>query len=400
MLARWLLPATVRRYRVPLIFAAVGTAVFGTVLPFIASTADSAASDVNGLGSAALRAIEVAGYDASDRTPPLTREVVDGFLTVPHVDAAYPWVMDGIMVNVPNGEAESLSFVPRWPDLQPRLVSGAEPVALDEILVPQSFAEKQAITPGDRVTVEHTRRQAGSDTGQGVETVGVVSGTYDDTVPGIDGPGVAYATLDAVVATIADGLGHDPGWMAANYRFPKAYVIVDDTSNTTAVVRSIADQGFVSSSLTSLLSAIPMTQQFLDALRPILTAVLAVLLAVVGWSIAGSAVAARRPEVGVLRALGWSRGEVVRTFAVQFAATGLLVGGVGGALSLLMVTAAGAAGPGVELLGMPLGGRANVDLLTLAALVVAPAVVFLVAGTLPIVRAARIPPDDVLRSIA
>lgn len=396
-LARWLLPSGMRRVLVPLVVASLGVGFLGAALPMVADSASSTSERADGLGSAILRVVEIGSYGYESDPAPLDREALERIRAMADVESAHG--KSSVSLTVGAGDALVWpDLVSRIPAVQPPLVSGREPSAAGEILLSHGDATELGIVAGDEVETEYIRLLP-DESGVGVDGTATVVGTFDDTITGIDGEHVAYATDDMVWELLAQARSRSLEWMEANFVYPTAYVVLDDATSLPAFVDTMRAQGYSLASLASLLTGVSAAQSFLTGLQPILAIMLAVLLLVIGWSTASAAVASRRAEVGVLRALGWQRREVVWTFVAQFAAQGVAVGLTGAALTFAVAVGLGMV-PDAALFGVPLTIAVDGTLaMRLAGMTGATALVFVVAAVVPVLRASRIDPDEVLRDL-
>lgn len=401
-LARWMLPALFRRYALSLSLAAIGIGLFAVLVPVVSDTADSANSAIDGLGSPALRALNVAGYsgpDATQEVRELNKSTLAGIERMPHVERVAGWADALVSIETRSDGFLPYSFIPRIEGVQPPLVAGKEPDGDFRVLIPSSLATTYGFVEGDALPMEHNRFVS-EGVLEGTSTRATISGIYDDSVAGMDGGQVIYGTLPSALALLAIERGRDAEWMENNFTFPTAYVFADDVQEVSKLATELRDEGFGAESLTSLLTQVPSLQKFLDATRPVLASGLALFLVVIAWSTSSSVLASKRSEVGILRALGWSRREVVATFGLQFAAQGLVVGIGGAGIGLGVLLALRGWMSTTEFFGLPL----VIDLqpetfVQLTLLALAPVPLFLLTSAVPVARLANVAPDDVLREL-
>ncbi|TXK17743.1 ABC transporter permease [Homoserinibacter sp. GY 40078] len=391
------MPGLLSRYRVPTAIAIIGMAVFGTTSTLLGANASHTATDRYGLGSEALRAINVTSYGRDDDPSPVTAGALDELAALTHVESAHAWASTEIVLTVPD-DAISLSLVTRISAVQPAPTRGAEPTR-NGILLPESLRTEHGFDVGDTVTIEYIRSEDGNG-GVGVETEIPVDGFFDDTTVGLDGPGVAYGAPDAVLTLLGASRGHSLDWMHDNFVFTMGYLVVDDLEHIQDVADVLLERGYGATALTTLTSSLPAAQQLMDAVAVVLSILLGLFLVVTAAGIASSVVSARAAEVGVLRALGWRRHEVLVCFVAQFAAFGTLIGAIGVAAVGSLLAVVSLLPPGVRVLGVALDPRLDLNgWLTLLVLTLAPVIVFVLASAIPVLRLARIAPDEVLRDI-
>lgn len=399
-LTGWLLPSLLRRYKAPLALAAAGVAVFGLLLPLIGSTAEEASSSDAGLGAPVLRTVIISGYGPDATTSELTGRALEELARIEHVEAVDGWTQIGLTMLTAQTDPHFLNLTPRIAPVQPVVIAGSEPEVPGEIIIADTLANEAELSPGDPVIVESNRRIPGTQEGEGIDTEAVVVGVFDGSVVGVDGPDVAYGIADDVLAYVAQEQGVPLATLEASFGFPRAYVLVDDPQNLAAVVGELLATGYTAESLGSLLTRAPATQRFLNLMRPVTAGLLLVFLVVVAGATAGSVVAAKRSEVGLLRALGWSRREVTAAFNFQFLAMGAVVGISGATTSLLTLVVLRTGGEEITVFSVPLAVQLSVGVFSqLAALAIAPSLVFVLASVLPTRKLSRTPPDDVLREL-
>ncbi|GBD30619.1 Lipoprotein-releasing system transmembrane protein LolE [bacterium HR32] len=302
----------------------------------------------------------------------------------------------GAQIEVALAVAEGPALATREGRTEPVQVYGVDPELFDRALrieqrllagrflglrggqaaVGARLAQKLGIRPGDRLRVS---------TGSGVSTVLTIAGVYRTGFAGLD-DGVVLVTLQEGQSLL--GLGSSV--TVLGLRLPRVFdadrVAAQLAGRLPYEVRSWTQD------YRQLLSGLQAQSQssFLIQLFVVVAS---------GFGIASiltTNVLARLREIGVLRAMGATRGQVVRVFAYQ----GLIVGFLGGALgaavgsglALLFYRARLRAAPEVETFPVDLNA-ATVLLAWLAACVVG-----YLAALAPARQAARIDPIQVIRS--
>ncbi len=395
--ARWALPSLLRQAQISLTVATLAVALLGAFLPLVSGAAHSAATRTEGLGAAVLRTVQLGAYRLETDPRPLTLDNLADLETWPDVESVNGWAQVDLTL-ITHRTSATLALTPRIPGVQPPLVAGRDPRADDEVVVSVAVAEDLGIAVGDVVDVEHIER-AGTSDGWGEMSEATIVGLYDPSVQGVDGPEAVYGTESLVVRWVNAATGHSMAWAEENYTFPTAYITLTSIDASIAFMSDVSAAGYSPTSLSAMLGGVSNTQAFLDALRPMLTGVLGVALVFIGWGTASAFVAARRSEVGVLRALGWARREVGWAFTAQFAAQGALVGGIGAALALAGTAVLSSLGK-LTLFGVPLEARLDAPFLwQLVGLVVGAVCCFSLAALVPVWRVSSIAPDDVLRDV-
>jgi putative ABC transport system permease protein len=401
-LAFSLLPSMIRRYMAALLLAALGVGVFAAILPLVGSGAASAAGSERGLGAPALRAIEIAGSSADavgNDGPPLSREAIEDLTALDGVSAAYGWEQTTLSLQFTGDDFFTAGYVTRIPDMQPALLEGREPQASGEVIVSSSMLVGAGLAIGDTAVTMHNVMQPGGNV-TGSEGGVTIVGSYDGAVAGLDGDDVVYGWTGDVTQRRAEEIGQNSQWMRENYTFAKAYVIASDMDGLPRVVEELRAEGHSATSFGTLLSEGSSLQKFLEGLRPLLMALLAAILVVIAWNTTSALVAARRVEVGMLRALGWTRGEISATFMIQMAVAGILVGAAGVVVSVVLLGVLNVVGSGGEIFGLPLTvSFGPTTLVAMAGVLFLPAIIFLVASIPPVLRLARLAPDVVLRDL-
>ena len=397
-LARWLFVPTVRRYMVAVLMGSLALGLFGFMAQWVSNAASLGSGEHGGLGAAALRTIRVDSFGRDGDPKALNGQAAVQLRAVDHVTDVCLWDgTDVVPVTGRSSDTVVLSLARRCPGIQRPLLRGDEPVGLNQVAIPAKMARELGLDVGAELPIEYITM--GSDgTGHGDKAKLTVAGLWDDSVPGLDPARTVYADFLTVTTYIGAARGQSPQWIADHYTFTRAYVTVATLSDVTPTVAALQAAGFGATSLTTLLTSVSGTQAFLEALRSILAVLVAVLLAALAWTTASSIVAARRSEVGLLRAIGWRRGEVRSTFALQLGGLGLVVGLVGSGLALALKGVTSIAGQEAAVFGVPLSGPWNADTLVWVLVPFMLAVVLFVAGGLPQVeRLARMPADEVLR---
>lgn len=398
-LAGWLMPSILRRNRALVLLSVLGIAIFGTVVPLASDTADSAATAKEGLGSPALRAVMLSastpggGADGA----PLTGENLAEVQAVDGVEDAVGWAQ--ALLTIQHGAASVFpDLTPRFAPLQPSLLSGREPTADGEVLVSASMLSELGVEVGDAADASYNRFVS-KGIQEGVEAHVTVVGVYDGATVGLDGDMAVYGTPDWADAVIAAQQGVPPDDLAQGIRYQYIYAVSSTRDTMPELVDTLVDRGYTASSLGSLLSGVQPVQSALDLARIVLASLLVVFLLVVGGTAATALVSAKRGEIGLLRAFGWPRSQVLWAFLAQFLMLGAVIAIAGVAVSAVVLAVLAAIFP-AGLFGLPVQvGLSGLSLTTLGAFLLAPPIVFGAAAFLPAYRAASVPPDEVLRDV-
>lgn len=252
------------------------------------------------------------------------------------------------IVNPPSTDTTSESYTaagvdPASPDsglvTRAQLSDGAWLSGQNDVLVNAAYATKKSLKTGDTLTVNETKY-----TVAGIVTPTLTGNTAD-----------LYFTLDTLQSLASkDGRvnevlvkaesADEVEAVAARLRdlLPGAQVVTTK-SLADQVTGSLADAEEVASRLGGALALIVLGAAF----------VIAVLLTL-------SSVAKRVREIGTLRAIGWSRGRVVRQLVVETTGIGLLGGAIGIGVGYAVAAAVHAFSPELtaSTSGVPLGSTA------------------------------------------
>jgi putative ABC transport system permease protein len=244
-------------------------------------------------------------------------------------------------------------------------------------VISNDFAAERGLTPGDRITlVRQTETESGT-----VET----ERTY--RVSAVLAPTQAFGVSNV----------HLPIEQAENRRYSQIRVTTESVERAEAAATALRERfndrkdRLLVFELTSL---VRLFQNIVNGINVFLAGLGSLSLLVAGVSITNTmlmAVVKRREEIGVLRAVGYTRRDVVRVLLVEAGMLGAIGAVVGVALSLLVVLAANAI-----FLGSPFAFTGESVGYLIGAVVFGVAT-SLVAGAYPAWRAARERPVEALR---
>jgi len=335
--------------------------IFGNVLQL------SATNELGGIGNQVIVSPnEDAGRETlSPRDVATVERVAEGRGT------AVPLVTDGAVVRAPNGE----TFAQLYGLDRPRALFAAREGRVPEFhrqgaLVGESVADRLGVQPGSAVEIE----------GQRFRVIAVLAET-DDISPiqpsnAVVLPRDAFTRSAPSQVVVQANSGEDAGYVAGTVR---------ERLNAREQRVSVFE-------LSSILDRI---NEFFGLLNAFLIALGAVSLIVAGVAIFNvmlMSTTERRGEIGVLRAVGVQKGDVLRTLVVEAALLGVL-GGLGGVLLTLFAVA-----------GLfqftPIGADVVLDPSNAVYLVVAfcfGVVISLASGLYPAYKAANEEPVDALR---
>ena len=360
----------------------------------LGATFETVVTDANEGVDAVVRApsdVDLAYGQPGER---IDASIADDVRTVDGVDGVAVRINGYAQLVGPDGapvgdQSEAPAFGLNWIDddsLNPyRLSSGRAPVAADEIVIDQDTADATGYRAGDVVTVLSSAEPAEFMI-TGVARFGAADSPAGSTVVLFDDVAAenllsAPGRVDAVVVTAADGVSQEQ--LATSI----ATVLSDDIEVVTGDEIIAEDQA-----------------AFDAVFGPFKTFLLvfAFIAMFVGAFIINNTfsitVAQRAKEMAMLRALGASRRQVLRSVVVEATITGVLASltgiaaGIGVAIGIRTMLAAA----GVDLPEGPTVITANSMLVAFAVGVV----VTVVSAVLPARRAGRIRPIEALRDVA
>ncbi|USY21685.1 FtsX-like permease family protein [Nocardiopsis exhalans] len=355
-------------------------------------------------GASANRSVEIdsvqsgEGVTLDDRT---LSEIAD----LPDVEAVRPWLQEGFLLVDQDYPAGVLWATPRTGYGQPPVTDhlGEEPMAPDdlgdnEVILPdQASGVDLSALLGDTVEVEYTIA-TGPETGEPGYTEFRVVGLYDSGFGASDGPGSAYVSLSTVRELVAARQMVAPEDFGARVAYPKAVVEVSEEEAVLDVQRVLAEQGFAVSSMQSLTSEVPGSVRLVQALTWVLIAAVTVYCAGTGASFGADVVRNRRKEIGLLKAVGFSRRRVSRLLRAELVSFGALTGVAGAVLGALL---SGVVFAVARLAVFPeLAPPPAAPLLAASTALIALPAVSLYMGSLRQLRVATsLPADDALRDL-
>ena len=273
------------------------------------------------------------------------------------------------------------------PDLNPyRLAEGRLPEAPDEVVVNRGALTTGQLSVGDRTTVQ---------TPEPVEVTIVGSSTFGELESAVGSTFAAF-TLEGAQQQLLDGADELSSIAVA----AAPGVSQDELVARIQPVLPPRAEALTGAELTAQDTA-AINGDFLDFFTTFLLVFAAIALVVASFSIYNTfsiIVAQRGRESALLRALGASRGQILRSTVAEAALVGLVasVAGLIGGIVVATGLKAGFAALGTDLpaSGLAVGGS------TLALSLAVGVVVTLLAGIAPALRASRIPPIAALRDLA
>ena len=353
--------------------------------------------------TSALNLIEVSSTTASATRAVDTAGLGD-MRGIPGVTAVFPWTQVDLALSDPGDWPDattnpgSLWATPYVPGLLGPVVAGSVPaagLADDQIVLPQTVPGGSLTSlVGRTVSMEYTRVVAAGQGEPAARTFTVVA-VVDNSVPDKAGPTPSYVSEDALQAMLADSGVDGSGPLS----FPSAYVQVSGTDVVPSVQAALSAQGFAVSSLAAQVTSLGGLFDVLASAGWVLGGLLVLVCLGVGSAIGSTWIRHRTRDIGLLKAIGWSRRRIAGALAVELGAVGLAVAMVGivvGAALSLVATAV-IAGQDIALLPIDAWQTPSVGVLLLTLLLV-PVCVCL--GGLPAtLRASGLDADDALRDL-
>ena len=188
----------------------------------------------------------------------------------------------------------------------------------------------------------------------------------------------------------------DPGGGGARGRYEVLFVVAEGMDSVDDARSQLAGMGLPSDAPENLIASV---LRYLHVVEMVLASIGAIALLIAALGIANALLAAvreRRREIGVLKAIGARDRDVRRVFLLEAVALGLGGGIVGTALGWAIARGVGAVVNGYLSAQNLAGVTVSLPLTVLAGGTLGSAALALVAGTVPAVRAARLPARDAM----
>ncbi len=169
------------------------------------------------------------------------------------------------------------------------------------------------------------------------------------------------------------------------------FVVAEGIDNVSRVRAQITAVGYSTSAPENLIATV---RRYLHVVEIVLSAVGGIGLVIAALGITNALLAAvreRRREIGVLKAIGARDRDVLRIFLVEATALGLLGGLLGTVLGWMVARGVSEVVNGYLAAQGLVGVQLGIPVLVVAGGIVGSAVLSLVAGTVPALRAARLP---------
>ena len=351
----------------------------------------------------ALNLIELSSVSAAARRQ-LDDQTLSEVAKLDRVTGVYPYAQIDL----------ALSDATDWPDLATNpgalfatpLVPGLAPVVLAGALPAAGLGPQEIALPRDvpggrldrllgrKVTMEFTR-QVTAGQGEPSRRAFTVVAIIDNSTPGAAGLTPSYLAQDTLFGLIrASGAsGSRP------LSYPTAYVRTASPDDVPQVQRALAARGFAVRSAATQLSSLTGLFRTLSYASYLLGALLVLVCLSVGGLIGATWVQQKTREIGLLKAIGWTRRRITAALMLQLALVGVLAGITGTALGALgsLVTTTIVAGQHIELLPVDSWQTPSPALLALTAVLVPLCVVL--GGLRSAVKATGIDADEALRDL-
>lgn len=378
----------------------LGCAVSVIGVGFVAKVADSGSHRI--LSGVALRTIELSGGDAHPGATSLSSAHLATVAGIAHVQSVEPSLQASFGVKTAEIPGAIFYGTIAMPSTPPPIVRAERPALFPlregEVVLPDTNQGIDFSTQlGRSLEIQYTLQiapNAGRPVTQKLHVVGLYSHSYT-----VDGPSAAYASASDVSTWAAARVGiSDRDEYLAATGYQQASVIVDSAANLASVEARLAAAGYQANSVQQRLAELPRQLVLLKYLSIGVFLVLLIYCLVAGLSLAHSFVRQRVREIGLLKALGFSGGRIMRILVLELLLAGALpavIGVVTGSIASLAIgyALAGHTAFGVALSGgaaLPSGGW-------IAALLLAPVGSVVLGGVLPARRSARLQPDVALR---
>lgn len=400
------LPSFAGQARALLILIGVGAAILLLLQAVLAHNA--AKTSYRLTSDAALRTIELDSSLPNGTPNQLTSAQQKRIAADPRVEEVHAWLQVGIQVSddrFPLAPAPVLWMTPRISSVQPpelgvdtqtRSVLG---LGAEDVLIPSTL-ERESLEElvGSDITISYTVK-TGPDSGESRKRSVHVAGVYDESLQGLDGPAAVYAPEALVFELSALREGGNVADFETTYAFPKAFVTVSALGDVEGVRRDLTADGFAVGTL-SRSDNLPGVVQFLTIVSTGISALLVVFSLGCGFSIGASLTRYRRREIGLYRALGWSRRRLSVQYGAQLGLLGLMAGVAGAFAGIVLSVVASLLLRDSTFWGPSFSSTVEIPAASwLALTALAPAAGLLVGAVVPLSRAVRLDPDEALRDV-
>lgn len=271
------------------------------------------------------------------------------------------------------------------------------PLAENEILLPSRMdGAPTPHAPGETVVVEYTVR-TGPASGEGRQDELTVVGLFDDSFQP-QGLNVAYVADTKVRSWLEFRQGLEPGQLGTEVGYDAIVVIAIESALVPAVASELRGRGYSVTDLQARLAQVPGVVGLVQIAGWLMLGMVAVLTLVAASSTVGVYVRQRRPEVGLLKAVGYRNRDVLSVLLGEAAVIGIVAAALAVILGIALSIGATAILAQIEGVSEALGGAvllpSALACLVQGATVVAAATA---GAVVPAAQAARMEPALALR---
>lgn len=392
-----------RQYRgrlVTLVLAVILGSVLSLVcIGLVGDTAKATQSAIN--EGVALRTVELKTDGDRPDVKQLQSKNLEAVKSTAHVVSVEPWAQGSFGIKTPTIAGALIYGTSIRPSAPPPVLRAIRetvfPLRPDEVLLPAtSQGEDFDSLVGQQVPASYTRKIAEGRGEPATDTV-TVAGVYDPSFA-IDGPSAAYADTETVVRWASAKAGLPAADYASTIGYQKAYVIVDTSENMEKTLALLRAEGYAATSVHETLTSLPAGLQSLRVLGIAVFVLLLAYGAFAGTAISGSFMKSRTREIGLLNALGFRRGRIMRLLLLELLIVGGAAGLLGAVLGSLISFATGSVLSGSTVFGVTVPTDAGwPDWRWTLLILLAPPITVTIGGLLPAWRVARLQPDLALR---
>lgn len=402
------LRSSTTRYRLVLVLMAVAAAALLLLSAVVGQGAAVLSEQLS--HQSAVSSLKVTSASTSGTAVQLDAANLEKLATKKHVRSVDPWAQEGVMAQdsvLWAGPNTPLVFwaTPRIAYAQPKIVDpkgGAAPALTGtQVIFPDQVGTKRFKgLVGKTFTFTYTVA-TGVDSGVDQEMKLTIAALYDNSVPGDDGQSAVYVSqsLESRLIAARNGLAHasTPG---PGYVYPSAYVDVDDVSNVRRVQAKLAGQNYNVSSIASQVTQLPGLLRILSYLNVFIAITLLIFCLGSGIAIGSAWLSQRGREIGLLRALGWTRQRVFRSLVLEISAAGFICSIAGVIIGVITSTIASQLIAGRTVYGIEFAtDLALPQWYWFVGVLIGLPIALALGAIRPVARLSRVAPDDALRQL-
>ncbi len=350
----------------------------------------------------ALNLIELSSASSAARRE-ISTETLREVRDIPGVTGVYPWTQVDLSISNPSDWPDpqtnpgALWATPVVPGLGPQIVLGSFPatgLSGGQIALPRSVPGGVLDNLLGKIIVLEYTKVLGSGRGEPARKSFMVVAIFDNSTPGEAGPTPSYIA-DADLTSII----RESGAVDGDMTYTTAYVQTAGPGDVPRVQTALATRGFAVSSVATQLRSLGGLFNVLSWASWIFGVLLILVCLGIGGAIGSAWVQQRTREIGLLKAIGWSRSRITSALMLELGLVGLVAAAIGTIVGIIgsATTTAVVASQQIELLPVdPWGLPEPVILLLSLALV--PLCVCL-GGVRSALRAVNIDADNALRDL-